>query len=214
MTHALVQRYGPLADALATLFHPHVEVVLHDLTSLTIVHIANNLSRRAIGDLSALDDLTFDEMERWIGPYEKVNWDGGRMRSVSLVDRAADGAPTGLICINMDLSAFEGARQALALLLDHPALKPQPESLFRDDWQERINAFLKDWLAHRGARLAALSRREKRELVEALEAEGAFRGRSAAPYVAQVLGLSRGTVFNHLRTLRGAARSNPHPDSH
>lgn len=205
MTQDLLRRYQPLADAVAALLHPHAEVVLHDLTTLTIAYIANNLSRRRIGDESAVDDLTFDDSEHWIGPYEKVNWDGGRMRSVSLVHRAADGTPTGLVCINLNLSAFDAARTALTLLLENPALKPQPDSLFRDDWQERINAFLKDWLTHRGLTLAALSRSQKRELIAALEAHGAFRGRSAAPYVAQVLGLSRGTVFNHLRALRGAS---------
>jgi predicted transcriptional regulator YheO len=203
MTHDLLRRYQPLADAVAALLYPHAEVVLHDLTTLTIAYIANNLSRRGIGDESAVDDLTFEDGEQWIGPYDKVNWDGGRMRSVSLVHRDAGGTPTGLVCINMNLSAFEAARSALTLLLENPALKPQPDSLFRDDWQERINAFLKDWLTHRGLTLAALSRPQKRDLIAALEAHGAFRGRSAAPYVAQVLGLSRGTVFNHLRALRG-----------
>jgi len=201
---SFVARYAPVADGLAALFHPHVEVVLHDLQTQTVVHIANNLSRRALGDESALEDLVVDPGKPVIGPYEKVNWDGGRIRSVSIVARGDDGVAIGLICVNMNLSVFEAARSALSLLLDSPVVKPQPETLFRDDWQERINAFLQDWLAGQGLTLAALSRHQKRELIHALEAQGAFRGRSAAPYVAKVLGLSRATVFNHLRALRAA----------
>jgi predicted transcriptional regulator YheO len=41
--------------------------------------------------------------------------------------------------------------------------------------------------------------------VEALWAEGAFKGKSAANYVASVLGMGRATVYQHIRDLRGAA---------
>jgi predicted transcriptional regulator YheO len=54
----------------------------------------------------------------------------------------------------------------------------------------------------RGATLAGLGRTEKRALIEALYAGGGFTGRSAAPYVANLLGLSRATVFNILKPLR------------
>lgn len=199
----LVGRWAPLADGLAALFHPMVEVVIHDLATQTVVHIANNLSQRALGDESALDDIAFDPALDVIGPYEKLNWDGRRIRSVSLVARDEAGAAVGLVCVNADLSVFEAARGALGLLLDNPRVTPQPEILFRDDWQERINAFLQAWLKDRGLGLAGLGRVQKRALIEALHASGAFRGRSAAPYVAKVLGLSRATVFNHLRALRG-----------
>ncbi|QUD89735.1 helix-turn-helix transcriptional regulator [Phenylobacterium montanum] len=199
----LLARWTPFADGIAALLHPHVEVVVHDLSTQTVVHIANNLSKRSLGDESALDEIEFDPDEQVIGPYGKVNWDGSMMRSVSIVARDDAGAPIGLVCVNLDISVFERAKAALSLFLGEAPLPQQPEKLFRDDWQERINIFLNTWLAERGQTLAALDRREKKALVEALFAEGAFRGRSAAPYVAEVLGLSRATVFNHLKALRG-----------
>jgi predicted transcriptional regulator YheO len=199
---ALVAHWRPMADGLAALFHPHVEVVIHDLSSQSIAYIANPLSKRAVGDDSALEDIAFEPGETVIGPYEKLNWDGARMRAVSVVARDAADTPVGMVCVNFSLAAFEGARAALDLLLANPMVAPQPEKLFRDDWQERINIFLQGWLAERGLVLMALSRGQKRELIEALHAEGAFRGRSAAPYVANVLGLSRATVFSHLKVLR------------
>ena len=76
----------------------------------------------------------------------------------------------------------------------------QPDELFRDDWQERINTFLHGRLREPARRLrerqvAELTREHRRELVEALYAEGAFRGKSAANYVANVLGMGRATVY-------------------
>jgi hypothetical protein len=45
----------------------------------------------------------------------------------------------------------------------------------------------------------------KRELVEALYAEGAFNGKSAANYVATILGMGRATVYKHLKGMRDDA---------
>ena len=43
----------------------------------------------------------------------------------------------------------------------------------------------------------------KRELVLALHAEGAFKGKSASNYVANVLNMGRATVYKHLKELKG-----------
>ena len=198
----LIERFQPLADGLAALLHPHVEVVLHDLATQRVVYIANNLSKRALGDDSALDDIEFDPAEALMGPYEKTNWDGRRIRSVSVVARDQRRHPIGMICINVDLSAYDRARLALDLLLDGAPMSLKPDKLFRDDWQERINTFLQTWLKHRNLALPHLDRLQKRELVQALYSEGAFNGKSAPNYVAKVLSLSRATIFNYLKAIK------------
>ncbi len=200
----LLARAAPMADGIAALLFPFAEVVVHDLASQTVVHIANNLSRRVLGDASALDDLAHADVESVIGPYEKQNWDGGRMRSVSVVVRDDVSAPMGVVCINLNVAVFEQARATLDLFVSGARVVPQPEQLFRDDWQERVNTFLHAWLTERQLALAGLSRERKRELVTALEHDGAFRGRSAANYVAKVLGIGRATVFNYLKNVRAS----------
>ena len=97
----------------------------------------------------------------------------------------------------------ENAKAALDLFLSPSKLIPQPDSLFRDDWQERINTFLHAWLRERQLSLNLLTRDHKRELVLALHAEGAFKGKSASNYVANVLGMGRATVYKHLKELKG-----------
>ena len=200
----LLARAAPMADGIAALLFPFAEVVVHDLASQTVVHIANNLSRRVLGDASALDDLAHADVESVIGPYEKQNWDGGRMRSVSVVVRDDVSAPMGVVCINLNVAVFEQARATLDLFVSGARVVPQPEQLFRDDWQERINSFLHAWLTERQLTVAGLSRERKRELVAALEHDGAFRGRSAANYVAKLLGIGRATVFKYLKTVRAS----------
>ncbi|NMY49923.1 PAS domain-containing protein [Pseudomonas sp. WS 5011] len=199
-----LDNYRTIADAIATLFFPHAEVVLHDLRTQKVDYIANNISKRVIGDDAALEDmLSGDVDERTIGPYEKLNWDGQKIRSVSSVLRDATGTPIAVLCINLNISLFETAKQALDLFLSSSKLVPQPDALFRDDWQERINTFLHSWLRQRQLGLNLLTREHKRELVEALHAEGAFKGKSAANYVANVLSMGRATVYKHLKEVKG-----------
>ncbi|MEG0861373.1 MAG: transcriptional regulator [Pseudomonas sp.] len=199
----VLENYRAIADAIATLFFPHAEVVLHDLRSQKIDYIANNLSKREIGDDAALEDmLETGTDETNIGPYEKLNWDGQKIRSLSTVLRNETGTPLAVLCINLNISLFENAKAALDLFLSPSRLIPQPDALFRDDWQERINTFLNNWLRQRQLSLNLLTREHKRELVLALHAEGAFKGKSAANYVANVLGMGRATVYKHLKELK------------
>ena len=198
----LLARTRPLADGIAALLFPFAEIVIHDLESQTIVHIVNSLSRRQVGDATALEDINFDPAESVIGPYEKRNWDGSRMRAISVLIRDDANRPIGVACVNLTMSAFDQARQTLELFVRGVQLAPQPDKLFRDDWQERILAFLHPWLAERQLTLGTITREQKKELVLALYRHGAFEGRSAADYVARLLDMGRATVFSHLKTVR------------
>lgn len=201
----MLSRYQSIADAIATLFYPYAEVVLHDLATQSVAYIANNFSKRELGDDSGLDELENTPDATVIGPYEKLNWDGRKLRSISVVLRDDAGTTLGMMCVNLDISVFEGARAALDLFLSGSKLVAQPALLFEDDWQERINRFIHGWLQQRQLSLSILNREHKRELVQALLHEGAFRGKNAANYVANVLGMGRATVFKHLKELKEQA---------
>ena len=138
-----------------------------------------------------------------LGPYEKLNWNGQKIRSISTVLRNSQGEPEHLMCINLNVSVLEQARVALDAFFQMSRLVPQPDSLFRNDWQERINTFLHAWLQERSLSLQTLQMKDKRSLVQALYAEGAFEGRSGADYVANVLSMGRATVYKYLKELKG-----------
>ena len=176
-------------------------MVLHDLRSQRVDYIANNLSKREVGDDSALEDmLEGDSDERNIGPYEKLNWDGQKIRSVSTVLRDAAGQPLAVLCINLNISLFESAKAALDLF-SPSKLIPQPDALFRDDWQERINTFLHGWLRQRQLGEPADPRAQARTGPGPAR-RGRVQGKSAANYVANVLNMGRATVYKHLKELK------------
>src|SRR5260370_5059630 len=76
----LLARYRSIADGIVQLFPPYTEVVIHDLSTQTVVYVANNQSKRELGDDSSLDDIEFDPEESVIGPHEKLRWDGRTIR--------------------------------------------------------------------------------------------------------------------------------------
>ncbi len=192
--------YFAIADGLSALFTPFVEAVIHDLASDSVVHVARPLSPREPGDPSELKDLRITPETSVLGPYEKTNWDGRRVKSVSIVLRDEAGAPIGLMCVNADVSAFEATRR---MLQDFLCMAP-PETgpAFDDDWHERINRFIAGWTARRQTPLERLDRAGRRDLIAALDATGGFEGRRAAAYVARVLGVSRATIYNELAKVR------------
>ncbi|MBF8795408.1 PAS domain-containing protein [Pseudomonas monteilii] len=198
-----IENYKAIADSIALLLFPHAEVIVHEVKSQTVVHIANNFSKRKLGDDSALDQELGDfRSSASIGPYEKINWDGQKIRSITSVLYDENGQAEFLLCINLNFSVLEQAREALDAFFQVSRLIPQPDALFKDDWQERINTFLHAWLKERNLSLRTLKMKDKRALVEALHAEGAFEGRSGADYVANVLNMGRATVYKYLKELR------------
>lgn len=202
MSKALLA-YVPVCDAIAQLLWPHAEVVLHDLKSGTIAYIANSYSKRRPGDSSLTDAETeFDLACDVIGPYPKTNWDGRRLKSITSVIRDAGGKPIGLLCINHDIEAFAGALEQLTGLIALPEKKEQSAALFARDWRETVNAIVGDFLKARSRSIAALNGEDKDDLIARLDREGMFEIRKAVPYIAEVLKLSRATIYNRLAHLR------------
>lgn len=194
--------YAAVCDGVAQLFQPFVEAVLHDLETETAVHIAGHFSKREIGEPSLLHEIDFQPTDRLLGPYEKVNWDGRRIKSISIVLRNGKDRPIAVLCINADVSHFHAVMQTLSAFASVPVDHAKPASLFKEDWHERINGYVQTWTETRGLLLADLGREEKRQLVRDLAADGAFGGRNAAAYISRILGMGRATVYKYLSEKR------------
>lgn len=202
MSHSLTP-FIPVCDAVATLFSPHVEAVLHDLETGLIFHIANAFSRRRPGD-SSLNEagLASSLDEDVIGPYGKSNWDGRRLKAITSVLRDADGKSVGLLCINHDIEAFAGIFDQLKSMMDIAAPTPKTSALMADDWREAVNSVIGDFLAEQRTTLSGLTGTDTDGLIALLDARGVFAIRKAVPYVAEILKLSRATIYNRLGAIR------------
>lgn len=197
--------YVPICEAIAKLFSPNVEVVLHDLVSGTIAYMANAFSKRRIGDeslteIQALENLDLDV----IGPYPKVNFNGRKLKSITTVLRNPGAAPMGLLCINYDTQTAASLIDALQKMVAIPKAEDDslPPDLFKGDWREHANMVIDRFLKDRQVALSGLSGPDKQALVTRLDNEGIFTIRNVVPYLCDVLGVSRATLYKWLKAGR------------
>ena len=191
-----------IGQAVSLLLYPHAEVVVHDLKAGRIVAIFNSFSKRKVGDESLLEELKgLKEIPDVFPPYFQTSWDGRKLRSVSATLRDAKGKAIGLLCINLDISKWEELRHFISGWLEGVSGKERPEALFKDDWRDKINAYVADYLRHEGVTIQVLSKDKKKNLISSLHREGAFQAKNAAAYIADVLGISRATIYNYLKEI-------------
>ncbi len=192
--------YISIAHSFVRLLAPLAEVVIHDIATNSICFIDGHLSSRKVGDPSFLD-IDNKCLEQQIDQvvYPKVNFDGKLIKSVSLPIKDND-CIIAVMCLNVDVSVFSQMQQlAQAFLL--PSTK-QPDTLFKNDWQEKVHQSLYQWLSEHHLKIESLTNAQKKRVVQEMYAQGAFHEKRAADYIASILGLSRASVFNYLRELR------------
>lgn len=193
-----LSRYVPVAEAVGALLYPHAEVVIHDLETDTVFHIVNGFSRRSVGDPSLHGDMPgLDLSAEVLGPYEKANWNGERLKSITAFLTDMDERRVGMLCINLDVSKFDAAQKLLESFIA-PSPAQRPEALFAYDWREEINLSLNSFLKERRKVLSALTREERTTFVQELSERGLFQARNAVGYVAGQLGVTRATIYNYL----------------
>ena len=145
----------------------------------------------------------------------------GSMYRVSLVDadnrvQASHGAVDGdrvtcariplprsasAVLIEFDVGALERAQRTLQLLSDRgdPAGNASPAFPHLDD---ALGALISLAEADVGHPISAMTRAEKQQVVRFLDERGAFALRKSVESVADLLGVSRFTVYNYLDSSR------------
>lgn len=194
----MLKQYICIAKAIEKLFYPHLEVIIHDINKQKIIYIGNNFSDRDIGDDSILDDISFDNSKNIIGPYEKINFDGKKLKSISAILKDEGDNAVYLLCMNFDLSVLSGLTDAIDIFIGKSNYDKSASALFKDDWQEKINVFISESLKKQGKTIATMDKEDKKKLIIKLEIKGAFKGKNTKDYVAKILKISRASLYNYL----------------
>jgi len=197
-------RYKSIADAVASLFHPHAEVVIHDIVLDQVFYIANPVSGRKPGDVSLLKltEKDLSETETVIGPYEKAGEKGQRIRSVTSVLRDDHQEALGLMCINLDFTVYEQALDLLEGLIRPTQTQAHPEILFQNDWRDQIKMEIRSYLISHDLSLDTLTPESRKNIMALLDGKGLFYAKKSIEQTAAILGVSRATAYNSLKAVR------------
>lgn len=188
----ILSNYIPICDAIVRLMDPLIEIVIHDIAKMSVAYINGKLSNRKVGDASLLGPEGFSKVDQIV--YPKLNFDGRLVKSVSVILENKY-----LLCINCDVSIFNKMQELSSALLQ---MGNQPQSLFANDWQEKLHVSIHGYLQNHNLSFDHLTQNTKKALAKHLFELGAFNEKNAADYIAKVLGLGRATVFKYLKVWR------------
>lgn len=201
----LIAEVETIAVALGRMFPGLVEVVLHDLREPdhAIRVIENNLSGRQVGDsatelgLARIQDRDFPSV---IQNYANRFPDGRPAKSTSIGIKNASGDYIAALCLNLDVSVLSPVTLALSnLVATEVAGRDQPLESLRARNARELRGVIESAAAEQSSTPRALSRDAKRHLVRRLHDEGYFDSRDAAQTMADLLGISRASVYNYTK---------------
>lgn len=188
-----LKNYILIAQGIEKLFFPQVEIVLHDIKKSKIIYIQNAFSGRKIGDPSYLDELKLDKSNEIIGPYQKFSTNGKKLKSISIILEEKY-----LLCINFDIYLFDQIKLLLNNFLTSQNIEPLKPDLFKDDWLEKINIYIFNYLSSKNISIDEISKKDKKEIILNLKNIGAFKEKNAASHLSKILKISRATIYNYL----------------
>lgn len=200
----LLREASKIVEGLGKMFAPCCEVVLHDLRrpENSIIAIECALSGRKIGQpvtemgLARIQNPSFPDI---VQNYTNTFPDGRQVKSTSIGIRNSQGKFIAAICLNLDLSLFSSVQRLLEQLtfLDTVAA-PVRETLRArsvDDVREAIESFA----AQHNLQPRTLTQSLRREIIQLLFTTGLLQLRGAASIAANILGISRASVYNALK---------------
>jgi predicted transcriptional regulator YheO len=195
----LFDQLKQIARGLGETFAPFCEVVLHDLTDPknAIVTIHNNLSGRKIGQpatelgLARIADPNYAQV---IANYANAFADGRQAKSTSVGIKDANGEYVAALCLNIDLTLFQGLQSAIGQFVSIDAPSAARESL-NPAGADAIRARIDQFAARRATTPRALSTEDRRALLKELKDAGCMELRRSSEIIAAHLGISRATVY-------------------
>ena len=200
-TRNLLEQLKQVAQGLGETFGPFCEVVVHDLQAPdhAIYAIHNNLSGRKVGDpatelgLARIADPSYPQV---IANYANRFPDGRQAKSTSIGIRNVEGQYVAALCMNADLTLFQGVQTAMAQFTRVDCVVD--ESLEVDSAQS-IRKRIDEFAGRSASTPRSLKADERRALLRELKASGALEVRKSMDVVAQHLGVSRAAAYSYLK---------------
>lgn len=203
----ILKSYETMLDGLAEYLGDGYEIVLHSLEDFehSIIKIVNgyHTGRKPgapITDLalSMLDRITEQGGTRHIA-YFTNNKKGEPLKSCTIAILGEGGKIIGLICMNFYLNT---PISQLITTLTEPVSSPERLETFGESTTELIEQAVARARSTVMSNSAISSSLKNREVVAQLHAQGIFKFKNAVDHVAQMMGISKNTVYLHLRNIK------------
>ncbi len=206
---SIFQNLQRMADAVVALLGKNCEACVHDLTSLqnSLVYIQGDVTHRKPG--APATDLLMKMLQQNSGKaedrhnYKTTTADGRSLKSTTTFVRDSTGRPLAAFCINLDTTDFFNASKALMPFINIQESDHQPSTeTFAHSAGETVEALFFHAVEEIGKHPATMNIDEKTRLTRQLEENGTFLLKGAVEQVAQMMGVTKFTVYNYLKKVR------------
>ena len=196
----LLAQVKQIAEGLAKTFAPFTEVVVHDLLdpAHAVLAVHNNLSGREVGHPATelgLARIANAEVDQVIANYPNRFADGRQVKSTSIGIKDSQGRYIAALCMNVDLTLFQGFQSALNQFTSIEGDTPAHENL-DPAGADAIRGRIDDFAARLASTPRSLRVGDRRTLMKELRAAGLLDVRRAMDTIASHLGVSRATVYS------------------
>lgn len=216
--HPELEKLIPLAESIYANFGKNTEVVIHDLRhpENSVVYVLGNVTKRTIGAPATnliLETLRNDhERADNVPPihniccYKTVTKDGKILRSSSTFFRDDAGEIIGCLCINYDITDFLHCNRLIEEFTAFPdtELKTEGKEFFANHVKENLEDIVLSVVQRSTVPVDIMAKEDKLEMMRIFEEKGVFLVKGAIEYVAEVLNVSRYTIYNYLDEIRHA----------
>jgi predicted transcriptional regulator YheO len=194
-----------LTYGLAEAIGKNCEVVLHDFSDpeKSIVAIANgHITGRKVGDTV---DVLGLQLLRHPPSGDLLNYrtetkSGKVLRSSSIFFRDETGKIFSSLCINLDISGLAHLQHWLQDLMG--PLENGPHEEFEHSVDAVLDRLIQDSIHSTGKEVLDLTRDDKVAIISYLENKGAFLIRYSVDRIAELLSISKYTIYNYLDEIK------------
>lgn len=198
-----------VAAVAVQMFGKNCEVAVHDFSKLphSLVHIEGKVTKRKVG--APITDLVIRRLRdegdavRDIDSYRTVSRSGRILKSSTTFIRDETGKVIGAYCANFDITDHLNSIAILNELIqiESPADDEKKET-FANSLDETIESLMAKEIKQIGKQPASMSKKERIELLQAMEYQGVFMLRGAIDHLAKIFGVSKYTIYNNLKEIR------------
>lgn len=206
-----LEKYFGIADMIQETNGVTCEVIVHDLTKSgsIAVHVANGtVTGQKAGqssDYFVKQVLSRNLENDHVSNYFFKTADGKAVKSSSALIRDQDGEVTGMICINIDITMLQSVNTMLMnYLKTDMGTGKNPgagEQEVPQDVMAVIDKLIMSVIGDTDTK--GLSRSKCVELVRSMDEKGIFLVKGAMDKVAELMGVSRVTIYSYLDEARG-----------
>lgn len=207
----LLQSYIPIADMIVATFGGNCEVVIHDLRNVqaSLIYIKGSVTGRELGAPTTeviLKELRRhgDDVKDMLGRTSQTR-DGKFLKTSTSFIRNSDGKVIGFLGINFDVTAFSMVNQIISefsVTKDIDMLGQTVHESYAKNIEEVFENLIKSTLLDIDVPISKMTREDKTFFVKKLDEKGAFLIHGAVERIAEVLDVSKQTIYNYLEKTR------------